>query len=389
MANPSPLLEQLLEPFEAIARDPLATARKWKEAHGGRVVACVGLHVPEEIISAAGMLPFLLLDRKGPVPHADARVQNYMCGYIRSVVDQALGGDLDFVDSLVVLDSCHVIRMLGDALRRADRRPPRIDFLSFPVSLQGKEWQGFLQRELAGFVRRVEEIAGRAVTDDDLCAAIRRHNVNRRLLERLYAFRRARPGALSAVQVAHVVAASMCMPKDHHSALLIPLLEHLEAGEQPTVDHRVPVIVSGSLCETCDDVLQSLEAAGAVVVDDDLFVGSRYFSTIVDEAGAPLQALGAAYAATSSPCPTVYAPGRRLGEHLSAVVRDADAAGVVSVIVKYCEPHYYAYLMLRRHLRDEAIPEYMIEKERDAASEGQIKTRLEAFLETLPTSETR
>lgn len=383
----TPRVRELLREFERAAGDPLAAVRAWKQETGGRAVACIGLHVPEEIISAAGMLPVLLLDRDGPLAHADGHVQNNMCGYIRSVADQALAGELACFDALAVLDSCHVIRMVGDSLRHSAPAAPRIEFLALPVALERKEAPAYLAGELASFLQRMEALAGRAVTGRDLSDAIRLHNACRQELQRLYQLRRERPGVLGAVQAATIVKAAMCMPKDRHRALLAQLNAEL-ALAGPAAPAGRPVLVSGSLCEGCDEILAALEESGATVVDDDLFVGSRYFATAVEEAGDPLAALASAYARNPVPCPTVHRPGADLGDYLDQRARAAGAQGVVSVVVKYCEPHYYAYLMLRRKLRQRALPEYMVEKERDAASLGQLRTRLQAFVEGLEVGET-
>ncbi len=385
MNHPTRDFDQIAGQFQAIAEHPLETARRWKTATNGKVVGCVGLHVPEEVISAAGMLPVLLLEKEGPIVEAMEHVQSNMCGYIRSVADDALTGELTFLDSLVILDSCHVIRMIGDSLRHSAPDVARIDFLSFPVSLQGAGVQPYLLGELASFARRMESVAGRPIDDASLRDAIRMHNANRRLLQRLYAMRRDHPGLISAVQVAAVVKASMCMPKDEHSLLLSELLESLDSRKHEPESTRVPIVVSGSLCESCDGILQALEDAGASIVDDDLFVGSRYFNTLVDETREGLAALASAYLGKAAPCPTITRTDHHLGAYLGAMVRQANAVAVVSIVVKYCEPHYYAYLMARRQLKALAVAEYMVEKEREAESEGQIKTRLRAFLETIET----
>ena len=382
-------VEHLLLQFKTIADNPSETVKRWKSATNRKVVGCVGLHIPEEIISAGGMLPIVLLEKDGPIRHADAHVQNNMCWYIRSIADQALTGDLSFLDSLVILDSCHVIRMIGDSLRISAPQISRIDFLSFPVSLQIAAADKYLSDEMTSFLTRMEEVAGRSITEQDLSDAIRKHNDNRRLLQKLYCVRREKPGLLRAVDVGYIVKASMCMPKEEHSALLSQLLDALQERVPDPLNIGVPIVVSGSLCETCDDILQTLESSGATVVDDDLFVGSRYFSTLVDEEMRPREALSYAYFNQMSPCPTINRPDRSMGDHLAEMTTTAKAAGVVSIIVKYCEPHYYSYLMVHRKLRERLIPDYMVEKERDSASNGQIKTRVQAFLEAIEAGEAR
>jgi len=124
------------------------------------------------------------------------------------------------------------------------------------------------------------------------------------LLKQLYQIRREKPGVLSAVQVSNTVKASMLMDKEEHNALLEQLIGKLGAVEVPKTN-KVPLILTGSLCETCDEyVLKAVEEAGGEIVDDDLYVGSRYFATEVGKTLPPIEALASAYVNMVPPCPT-------------------------------------------------------------------------------------
>ena len=59
------------------------------------------------------------------------------------------------------------------------------------------------------------------------------------------------------------------------------------------------------------------------------------------------------------------------------------AQGVISIMVKYCEPHNFWYPYIRQKLSDAGNPEFMLETEHEVISLGQIKTRLQAFMEML------
>jgi len=195
--------------------------------------------------------------------------------------------------------------------------------------------------------------------------------------------RRINPEILSAAQVADIIKASMAMPKEKHNALLEQVIEALEGAEIKSSE-KVPVIISGSLCEACDEyILETLEEVGGIVVDDDLYVGSRYFATEVDEEKQPVIALASAYVNMVSPCPTRHNPGKKLADYLVEMVYRSKAKGIINVVVKYCEAHYYSYLILRRSLREYNIPECLIEAEHDFFSSAQVKTRLQSFIESI------
>ena len=63
-------------------------------------------------------------------------------------------------------------------------------------------------------------------------------------------------------------------------------------------------MISGSFCDIPEvDILDMVEDLGAIVVDDDLYVGRRYFQTLVNEQEEPLSALVRRYI-EDVPCPT-------------------------------------------------------------------------------------
>lgn len=378
-------MNKVLDRFHQIAASPYMTAREWKNKTRSKVVGCMGLYVPEVIIHAAGMLPVIAFETEKPIVKAQNYVQSFMCGYIRSVMEQVLEGELDFLDCLVVHDCCHVIRMTSDIIRRNSNGIGKVRQLFFPITIRKQQALSYTITELEGFSKDMGLVSGEIITEEKLVQSIRVYNRNRRLLKKLYQLRRDNPGLLSAVQVSEIVKAGMVMPKEEHSLLLEELIDLL-VKERTKVDikGKVPLVVSGSLCETCDTyVLELLEEAGGVVVDDDLYVGFRYFATEIDEILPPIEALAKAYLHMSVPCPTRHDPENSLSKYLIDKVNNVNAKGVVNVVVKFCEAHDYAYYLLRRSLREQGIKECLIETEHELTSPAQIKTRIQSFIENL------
>ena len=129
------------------------------------------------------------------------------------------------------------------------------------------------------------------------------------------------------------------------------------------------------------DVLDLVEELGAVVVDDDLYVGSRYFATQVDETLDPIEALAAKFI-ENIPCPTKYDPSKDWGDYLVSMARRSRAGGVVIFMAKFCEPHGFDYPHLKDKLSDAGIPHLLLQTDHSGPS-GQIRTRLQAFIELI------
>jgi len=64
-------------------------------------------------------------------------------------------------------------------------------------------------------------------------------------------------------------------------------------------------------------------------------------------------------------------------------VRENNADGVIFVFLKFCDPHSFDYPYMKEMLEKEGIPSMLFEIEDKSSSEGQLKTRCEAFMEML------
>ena len=375
-------LRNLLDEFGHIADHPEETALAWKEKTGGKVVGVGGLDIPEPLVHAAGMLPVVLLGNEEEVTLANAHVEMHQCGYIRSLVDLALKDKLAFCDELLFHDCCHIVRMLVDALHTYKEGIPKAKFAYFSPLLEYETAQRYTASEMEKLKDTLQEISGITITDEKLSESIRLFNRIKKLLVRLYDIRREKPGILSGWDVTQTVAAGMVMPREDYAVKLEELVDLVAALPAPETK-GVPVVIHGSLCERCSrSVLEEIEACGGVIVDDDLYVGSKYFNTLYNEELAPMEALLDTYLHRVSPCPTRYEE-RDPGDYLAEVYNRSGAKGIIMVVVKFCEAHDYLYFTAHRRFEQLGIPEMLVETVHEGAAEGQLKTRLQGFFEKL------
>ena len=108
------MIEGIISSLADITEDPYKRARDWKEATGGKVIGCFPMHIPEEIISAAGMLPVTLLGNEKKISFADEYLQPSVCHLARGNLGLALRGDLNFLDGIIFPDICDVVKNLPD-----------------------------------------------------------------------------------------------------------------------------------------------------------------------------------------------------------------------------------------------------------------------------------
>jgi benzoyl-CoA reductase subunit C len=377
--------EDLLGMFRETVEDPYGTLRKWKNSNGRKIVGCMPMQIPEEIVHAAGALPVVIPEGDGSVTVASKHIQYFFCGYARSVIDSVLKGKWDCLDGLVTQDTCHTMRPLFDIIE-ANRPFSYMRRVFMPVAVAKKQARPFLLGELERFRASMGKFVGKEIDDASLQTSIGIYNENRDLMTRLYDLRRRRPGLLTLREMVDVTLAGMLMPKEEHNALLRKLLTALAERKPPIpdVNNRVRLVLTGSLCEAPPpELLALVEDLGGVVVDDDLYTGSRYFVTRVPSIPNPIEGLAEAYLHMAAPCPTRIYPEMRLGPYLVDMVKRAEAKGLIIILVKYCEAHDYTYPHMRRHLDPAGIPYLMIKTEHETSSVEQMKTRLQAFFEII------
>jgi benzoyl-CoA reductase/2-hydroxyglutaryl-CoA dehydratase subunit BcrC/BadD/HgdB len=125
-----------------------------------------------------------------------------------------------------------------------------------------------------------------------------------------------------------------------------------------------------------------IEEAGGRVVRDDLCSGARTFRLMVPEEADPLEALTDRYF-QSFFCPTKY---RGPQAHRETLINDVDnsaAKGVIFLLYKYCEAHFFDYPDLKSALESKGIPSLLLEVEDPSQSQEQVKIRIQAFVEML------
>ena len=374
--------ESALGTLSRVADDPDAYVVEWKRRTGRKVVGAFPMNFPAEIAHAAGLLPVLIQENREPDSIGRNLLAEFYCGYTRNLADSAAKGTFDIYDGFFQADHC--IQLLGavDVIRAEVPQAP-VYFGQLPPSL-GDGWSlGEARRTMGSFVEEMGRFAGTDVTDDALRATITLFNENRRLLRGLFASRRAGDAALTATQLQVLVKSSVVMDKREHTALLRQVVAGLAAVPR---DDRIRLHLSGHMCHAPKpELLAAIEECGVVVVDDDLFTGSRYISTDVAEDLEPVEALARWYLQrdAASPCPTRVKHETDWEDHLLDAVEASGAEGVIVLMVRFCEPHMLYYPELRKRLNERGVPHLLIETEHEGLPVETVQTRVEAMLERI------
>ncbi|MEK7847826.1 MAG: 2-hydroxyacyl-CoA dehydratase [Chloroflexota bacterium] len=368
-----------IEKLRQAVQDRHRYAREWKARTGGKVVGYLCSYVPEEIISAAGMLPVRVFGSREPQDVTEPHIASYYCPYCRDCLAQALLGRYDYLDGLVIGHSCFHILQTFNSWRR--HVPLSFDYHLFvPQHVRSPRAKPCLTEVLVDFQAALQEWSGQAVTDGALDGAIAACNHNRRLLHQLYQTRKDPSPPITGAQAMEVVLASQVMDKGENSQLREQVLSELPGTDG--AGEMVRLMVVGS--ENNDvELLRLTESLGARVVVDDHCTGSRYFWNEVIPGPNRLEAIAARYI-DRVPCPQKDLVEKERLPHILKLAQGFGVQGAILIQEKFCDPHGFDMPQIQALLKANGIPSLLLEVDITTPA-GQFRTRLEAFLEMLQT----
>jgi benzoyl-CoA reductase subunit C len=248
-----------------------------------------------------------------------------------------------------------------------------------PQKLMTETNREYYLEELRRFKEAMERLSGSKITDEKLQQSIALHNATRALLREVYSLRKQDPPLLSGSEALEVVMATSMMPKDKANPLLRQLLEELQVREvKDTFDPRI--LVTGSVIDS-PTLIQMVEQEGGVVVADDLCTTSRYFWYQVDDDPDPMDALYK-YGNKRPLCACMHPSEKRL-EYLLDMVKEFHVDAVIYFNLKYCHPFLYEAPLFKKEFGARNIPVSILEVGHDMSGHGQLRTRVQAFIEML------
>jgi bzd-type benzoyl-CoA reductase N subunit len=354
---------------------------RWKE-DGGKVVGYSCTYVPEEIIHAAGMLPFRIRGT-GCVGTSLAdtwltRIAN--CSFARSVLELALTGEYDFLDGAVFNNGCDHIRRGYENWLAQEKTLPFMYMLPVPhvISDDGLQWY---REEVATFKDHLEKSFGTQVTNEGLTEAIKTYNETRNLLKQLYKLRTKKAPPISGTETLQLVVASVSMPRDKYNQMLKELLDEISTREGIS-DYRARLMIVGSINDD-PALVELIEDTGGLVVTDSICFGSRMFWDLDEETGDTMDSITARYY-YHVPCPRMYGEHSKRLEFVTQAVKEADVDGVILQAIKFCDLHGVENALLETALEKDSIPTLKLEREYGPlADTGRFRTRVQAFLERI------
>jgi benzoyl-CoA reductase subunit C len=373
-----PLEEVLYECRELLEDTNYPTVKRWRE-EGGKVVGHFQVYFPEEIVHAAGILPFKVCGAPIEAVQADSRFGSYLCSILKTSLELALSKRVEF-EMFVTHPICDAARNLGAVWGRNFPYPCQILYL--PQNANSSAAANYLRDEYARLQRNVEDIAGRPVTEDALRQSITIYNRNRSLLRELYAIKRDTPWQVSADEAYVLVAIGGFLPRQEHNEILATVLPMIAARNNKKQD-KIRIVFEGGFCEQPPlDLIRAI-ARSCYVVDDDLLIGLRWIVEDIPLTGDPLLNLAEAYLEKSSYSPVQHDLRKPKEKMLLDRISRSRAEAAILTAAKMCEPGLEEQVAYTHALEKAGIPYFISEFEEKMTTFEHMEIQLETFVENI------
>ena len=379
-------LPRTFEEFNEQRKASFIHVKDFKQA-GNRLVGFLCSYTPLEIIDAAGASSVALCGTSDEViPEAEKVLPANLCPLIKSTYGFAYSEKCPFTyfsDMIVGETTCDGKKKMYELLSELKET----HILHLP---QGRdrvyESDGWYE-ECRLLLERLEKLYGITITDEDLRAAVARRNRLREAQLSMFELQALEPPAMTGVELMSTMFAGtfsfdiVSYTKKIEETVAARRSAY-EAGERLVPADAKRILITGCpVGGVINKIGRTIETNGGVIVCMDDCSGKRTARMMVDE-NAPdiLRAISDRYLDINC---SVMTPNDGRMENTLTMCEKYHVDGVVENVLTACHTFNVESARMQKVVEGAGIPYLKIETDYSAGDQGQIDTRIAAFIETL------
>ena len=381
--------------FEDLLQDANNALVQAACAEGRHALAYNCSYIPEVLLDIEGCFSVRLRAPRCTNPDlATYYMTNRSCPYSKSILERAFEGGYNFIDALLGQECCTTMNRMEQYFDYCKLIPKENFFTSFiDMPLKKTAWHaGYFRRQIEQkIIEPLGRVYGVDFSEEKLRSAIEQHNEVCRIITEIGDMRKLPNPPITGYEFHVIQLVSLTCPKDLILPYLRETLEEIKSREpEPKFPFRARVMVAGSEIDD-PDFTKLLEGCGAYVVADRYCFGSipGRDEIIVKPDEDILQAIADHYIQTNQ-CPRAMGPENVVArkQFLYKIAQEYGAEGVIVENMKFCEYWGYERAQAAQWMRDGfslpgTLPVCQIEKDYTNAATGQLRTRFQAFVESL------
>jgi len=357
------------------------TVKDWK-ATGRKVIGWFNPYIPEEIIHAAGMLPFEVTGNNEPVQMqgAEAHIYANSCSKIRTCWQLQLDGKYNFLDGLVSSSMCDQDKRLHSVWEYYNKLP-YMDVIYAPRKRDEEAVKLYLA-DLEDFRNRLSLYRWNRLPAGHIANSIKVYNRGRELMKQLYELRKRERPPVTGAEALEVSKAAARLPRERFNELMEQLLDEIQRTGREIKKAMRLMLIGSDLHNT--NQIANLETLDVVVVADEMDIGIRRAWGQVDTKLPPMEALARHYVLGRPVDKHNWNSDGRL-EFIGELAEQYKVNGILSEDVRFCTYNGWDKFDLKKQMDKRGIPILQIDLEYGHPAGAQVKIRAEAFMEMLET----
>lgn len=360
---------------------------------GKKVVGCLCSYSPTELILAANAIPVGLCgSTQEPIAKAEEILSADQCPKVKATFGRAIGGTcplFPLADCIISETTCDGRKKMYELL---ERYVP-MQVMDLPQKPEEPAAFDHWLSEVEKAKCFLEKQLGVIITDEDLARGIRMMNEQRKLMTRIHYSRKQSPSPISGLDFANITSKlNYYVDHEDYLNLLSAFAQELEERNAKNIHAsgvEGPRILWTGLGNSlgCNKVLRLVEESGGIVVCSEGCGGVTRTEDLADETLPPLEAIAQRYLRVTCACMT---PNTQRFEDLERLCADFDIDGVIDLAWQFCQPFEIESYRVRELVRDKlGLPFLHVTTDYSAQDEGQLKVRIEGFMEQIEASKQR
>jgi len=359
------------------------------KAQGRIVIGSYCTFVPEELILAVdGISVGLCAGAEFNFAGAEEVLPRNLCPLIKSAFGFKMGKVCPYIEASDVVvgeNTCDGKKKSYEVLSQMVKD---LFIMDLP-QMKSETGKQLLKAEYRRFVEKLEAVSGRKITADALRKGIETTNAKRSAVKRLAAIRKADPAPISGLDALLVNQIFFFDDPARFTDSVNKLCDELEervgkgAGVFPKGTARV--LISGCPMAVPNwKVPAIVESSNAVIVGEESCIGERGAQWLTDGQGNTVEDLLERITERyfKIDC-AVFTPNASRVDHVREMAEKYDADGVIHYSLQFCQPYIIESGPAERELEKQGIPTFRLETDYSQEDTGQLRTRVEAFVERL------
>ncbi|MCK9460714.1 MAG: 2-hydroxyacyl-CoA dehydratase family protein [Proteobacteria bacterium] len=356
---------------------------------GRKVVGSFCTFVPEEIVLALdGVMVGLCAGAEFATAEAEKYLPRNTCALIKGAFGFALARVCPYLaasDVVVGENTCDGKKKGYEIFKDL---VPQLHVMDLPQT-KSAEGRALMRAEFKKFGTYLEGLTGKKLTAEALQKGIAKVNAKRAAMHRLAKLRAADPAPISGLDGLLMNQVYFYDDPDRFTSSVNAICDELEQrvkkheGVAPKGTPRI--LVSGCPMAVPNWKLPTIiEKTGAVIVGEESCVGERGTQALTADTGRTanelLDAVVDRYLKIDC---AIFTPNESRVNHVLSMAKELGAQGVIHYGLQFCSPYQIEAGPVEKRLEQEGVPTLRIDTDYGQEDVGQIRTRVEAFVERL------